>query len=313
MNHNWEVLMDNSFSNNNTFCKNHTNNQKVTLTQNSNVKGVTLDHTYSKSIKQFVDKAYDINVKGQRPFCIVDYSNLSHTNFRRIIHKLGDNIERVGNSRPQFYKLRGIKLPGDTRKITLEPMRVQTAEFEKILTTLTDQPAKIHDIKIRIDDSELHKMLLQKDCSKDTHNHSIKVNFDSIDNNVVTKILIYPNTIQVDIGCTYKPLIYNIKTIWYLHEHLSKISYHLTGLSGVILPSVDNWIITHYHFNRDGSEAYNGQNFHYTVEDVNTGLIRFYSKLMKDGKKVPRLEQPRMPQNPLADEMKLAMFGEIKN
>jgi len=300
-------------SSSNTKRYSHTNTQEVTLTQDSNTKPVTPDHTISRSIQQFVDRAYDINVKEQKPFCIVDYPLLSHTNFRRIIRKLADDIERVGNGRPQFYKLRGIKLPGDTRKVTLEPMRVQEEEFEKILATLKDQPAKIHDIKIRIDNPELHTRLLEKGCSKDKHNHSIKVNFESIDNNVTTKILIYPETIQVDIGCTYKPLVYDIKTVWYLHEHLSKISYHLSGLSGVVLPSVDNWVITHYHWNKDGSEAHNGQNFHRTVEDVNTGLIRFYSKLMKDGKVIPRLEQIRTPQNSLADEMKVAMFSGRSN
>jgi len=257
-----------SFTNRNSF--GHTNTQKVTLTQDSNTKPITLGHTFSRSLQQFVDRAYDINVKEQKPFCIVDYPNLSHVNFRRIIRKLGDNVERVGKGRPQFYKLRGIKLPGDTRKITLEPMRIQEEEFEKILATLKNQPPMIHDIKVRIDNSELHSRLLEKGLSKDTYNHSIKVNFESIDNNVTTKILVYPNTIQVDIGCTYRPLIYNIDTVWYLHEHMSKVSYHLTGLSGVILPTVNNWIITHWHFGKDGITSCNGQNFHYTIEDVNT-------------------------------------------
>jgi len=304
--------LSNSFSNNNTFCNDHTNTQKVTLTQNSNAKGVTLDHTYGKCLKQFVDRAYDFNVKEQRPLCYLDFPNLTHTNFRRIIRKLGNNIERVGHGRPQFYKLKGIKLPGDTRKITLEPMRVHEEEFVKLLDTLKDQPVKIHDIKIRVDNSELHDTLLQKGCQKDRHNHSIKVNFETIDNNITTKVLIYPKTIQVDIGCTYKPLVYDIKTIWYLHEHLSKISYHLTALSGVVLPTVDNWIITHWHFGKDGTESFNGQNFHYTVEDVNTGLIRFYSKLMKNGESIPRLEQIQTPQTSLGEEIKRAMFSEGK-
>jgi len=144
----------------------HTNTQEVTLTQNSNAKDVTHDHTYSRSLQQFVDRAHDINVKEHNSFCIIDYPNLTHTNFRRIIRKLGNNIERVGNGRPQFYKLRGIKLPGDTRKVTLEPMRVQEEEFVRLLTTLKEQPVKIHDIKIRIDNSELHTRLLQKWDSK---------------------------------------------------------------------------------------------------------------------------------------------------
>ena len=301
--------MDN-FTNKNSFANNHANTQKITLLQKSNAKAVTLDHAYSKSLTQFADKAYIINVEKHNAFCVDDYPNLSRVNFRRIIRKLGDNIERVGNGRPQFYKLRGIKLPGDTRKVTLEPMRVQEKDFVRLLATLKDQPPKIHAIKIGVDTSELHKMLLQKGYSKDRHNHSIKVNFDSIDNNVVTKILIYPKTFQVDLGCTYKPLIYDIKTIWYMHEHLSKISYHLSGLGSVVLPSVDSWIITHWHFGKDGTEAFNGQNFHYTVNDVNTGLIRFYSKSYPDGTVKPRLEQIQTPHTTIRDEMKKAMFGD---
>jgi len=300
-----------SFSNKKRYS--HTNTPKVTLAQNSNTKAVTLDHTYSRSLQQFIDRAYIINVEEHNAFCVDDYPNLSKCNFRSIIRKLGDDIERVGNGRPQFYKLRGIKLPGDTRKVTLEPMRVQEEHFVELISKLKEQPPRIHDIKIRIDDSELHKELLQKGYSKDKHNHSIKINFEGIDNNVTTKILVYPNTIQVDIGCTYRPIVYDPETVWYLHEHLSKVSYHLTGLSGVILPTVNNWIITHWHFNKDGTTAYNGQNFQYTIEDVNTGLIRFYSKLMENGERIPRLEQIQTPQNSLADEMKRAMFSGLSN
>jgi len=305
--------MSNSFTNNNSFSNDHTNKQKVTLSLISHAKTVTHGNTYGKGVKQFVDRAYDINVKEQRAFCYVDYPNLTHTNFRRIIRKLGDNIERVGKGRPQFYKLKGIKLSGDSRKITLEPMRVQTQQFVKLLSTLKEQPPKIHDIKVRIDNTELHNILLQKGSTPDRHNHSIKVNFETIDNNITTKVLIYPKTIQVDIGCTYKPLIFNDKTTWFLHEHLSKLSYFLSGLSGVILPAVNDWVITHYHFGKDGTEAYNGQNFQYTIEDVNTGLIRFYSKLMKNGERILRLEQIQTPHNSIEEEMKRAMFAGFEN
>ena len=300
--------MSNISTSKKAFSNDHTNNHKITLTQNNNAKAITLDHTYSKGIQQFADRAYYLNKVKGIAFCYHDYPLLSPVNFRRITHELGDNIERVGKSRPRLYKLKGIQLPGDTRKITLKPMRVEEEEFVKLLESLKDQPAKIHDIKIRIDNPELHSALLQKRYSKDPHNHSIKDNFETIDNNITTKLLIYPKTIQVDLGCTYRPLIFDIKTIWYLHEHLSKVSYHLAGLSDVILPPVNDWIITHWHFGKDGLEAYNGQNFQYTIEDVNTGLIRFYSKLMKDGKRYPRLEQIQTPQNTLEEEMNRAMF-----
>lgn len=300
--------MSNSFTYSNTFNNDHTNNHKITLTPNNHAKPITLDHTYGKGTQQFVDRAYYLNTVKKIAFCYHDYPLLSPVNFRRITHELGDNIERVGKGRPQLYKLKGIQLPGDTRKITLKPMRVEEEEFVKLLESLKDQPPKIHDIKIRIDNSELHEALLLKGYSIDTHNHSIKDNFETIDNNITTKILIYPKTIQVDLGCTYRPLIYDIKTVWYLHEHLSKVSYHLAGLSDVVLPPVNEWIFTHYHFGKDGTEEYNGQNFNYTIEDVNTGFIRFYSKLMKDGKRYPRLEQTQTPHTTFEEEMKRAMF-----
>jgi len=300
-----------SFQSNKTFTKDHTIPNKFTPASKIHAKALTLDHTIHGVAKTFAEKAYNINVTEQRPFSYLDYPQLSKCNFRQIIRKLGDKIERVGNSRPQFYKLKGIKLPGDTRNITLEGMRVSNSDFLKLLSSVKDQPPMIHDIKIKIANSELHTALLDKGVSKDYHNHSIKINFDSTDSNITTKILVYPNTIQIDLGCTYKPLIYDSKSIWYLHEHLSKISYHLTGLSGVLLPTVDTWIITHWHFNKDGSEAFNGQNFHHTIEDVNTGLFRFYSKTMEDGTVIPRLEQIQTPHNSLEEEMKRAMFSEV--
>jgi len=286
----------------------NTSVQKVTLSLKNN-DSITLNlNTYTPQLKEFLKESYRINTKERRPFSYLDFKNLNKVNFRQIIHKLGNNIERVGASHPRFYKLKGIKLAGDSHKLTLDHMRDST-KFIDILNMLKDQPPKIHAIKIKVLNSDLHRLLLQKGATKNEHNHSIKVNFDSNDNNVSTKILVYPEIIQIDIGCTYKPLVYDPKTIWYLNELLSKTSYYLSLLSGVVLPSVSDWIITHWHFNKDGSTAYNGQSFHFTVEEASTGLLRFYSKNMKDGTTIPRLEQIQTPHNSLEQEMKRAMFS----
>jgi len=188
-----EILLMDSFANTKAFTNDNTIPQKITLTPDSNAKRVTLVNTFSKSQRSFIEKAYDINVEEQRPFCLLDYPLLSHGNFRIIIHKLGNNIERVGSSRPQFYKLKGIKLPGDTRKVTLDPTRVTDQDLIELLHGLKDQPPKIHDIKIKIENSELHASLLDKGLTKDSHNHSIKVNCPVFDANITTKILVYHN------------------------------------------------------------------------------------------------------------------------
>jgi len=286
--------------------------QKETLVSKSNGLEVTPSNSLPKSLMQFVETAHEINTKYQKPFCYKDFPNLKESNFRKIIFKLSHEpyniIERVGKGNPQFYKLRGLKLAGDSHKVTVEGMGVGVDSLINLLSKIKEQPLKIHDIKVKISNNELHDALVCKGSSVNEKNHSIKINFESFDNNVTTKILVYPNTVQIDIGCTYKPLIYDISTVWFLHEHLSKISYHLSWLSGVFLPSVDSWIITHWHFGKDGAEAFNGQNFHYTINDVNTGLIRFYSKSYPDGTAKPRLEQIQTPHTTLRDEMKKAMF-----
>jgi len=89
----------------------NTSAQKLTLTSKNNAS-VTLDiNTYSKSLQQFLKQATKINVKEQRPFSYLDYPNLKQGNFRQIVHKFGDNIERVGKGHPRFYKLKGVTLP----------------------------------------------------------------------------------------------------------------------------------------------------------------------------------------------------------
>jgi len=258
-------------------------------------------------LSKFMAKAKEINIDHKDPFSVLDYPELSKVYFRQVIHRLGNNIIKVGKGRPQFYKIRGVKLPGDSKLVTLEPMGVNSERIQSMLESVSHQPPMIHDIKLRIDSA-----IAIPHATKDKNNSSIIVKYDT-NSDINTKVLIYPNTAQVDLGCSYKPLIYNVDTIWNLHEHLSKLSSHLTTLSGRLLPQVNDWIITHYHFNKDGSEEVNGKNFHFTVKDVNTGLIRFYSKLMEDGKRIPRLEQIRMPHTTLKEEMKQAMFSEGLN
>jgi len=77
----------------------------------------------------------------------------------------------------------------------------------------------------------------------------------------------------------------------------------LEQLSGVKLPKITEWIVTHYHFNKDGSVEINGVSVHYSFADIQTGLIRLYSKQMPDGKKILRLEQVKSPNKPLHELM----------
>lgn len=185
-------------------------------------------------------------------------------------------------------------------------------DFCRLLDSLKLKEPMIHDIRVKINDTSLHQRLTNMGTTKNPKNGSFTVGIPPFDNNITTKVSVYPETILVMLGCTYKPLIHNPSSMWFIHEHLSKISYHLTSL-GAVLPSVNEWVITHYHLNKDGSQSLSGQTFHYTVEEVASGMLRFYSKSMPDGSTIPRLEQLRSPNRSLSDEMRIAMFASSNN
>lgn len=267
---------------------------------------VTLDSNILPPIqKQFYERAKYICEKEQRPFSLLDFPNIKRNNFRQLIHKLKPLLKVVVKSHPTFYKVKGVALPGNTHRITVNHM--VGGDFSRLLETLKLKEPMIHDIRIKVNDSTLYKKLSDAGTTKNPKNGSHTVNVPQFDNNITTKVSVYPNTILVFLGCTYKPLVYDSSTMWHLHEHLSKISYHLTSL-GAVLPPVNNWIFTQYHFNKDGSESLSGQTFHYTVDEVSTGMIRFYSKHMPNGVQIPRLEQIRTPNRTIAEEMKEVML-----
>ena len=80
------------------------NNQKITDVSNS-IPDIT------KQVKIFYDKALKINILEHRPFSCEDYLNLSKVNYRQYIRKLRPVLEKVRNSRPAFYKIKGVYLP----------------------------------------------------------------------------------------------------------------------------------------------------------------------------------------------------------
>jgi len=270
------------------------NNETVTVVCNSK-------RGFTKREQTFIQKATRINEKEHKPFSVLDFPELSKGNFRQIILKLHDVVELVYKSRPCFYKIKGIELVGDSHKIT---HRVMGGESLCMLQNLREQPAMIHDVKLKCE-SNIHSILKKNDASIHPNNHSIKLNFPSTDNNIIAKLLVYPKTVQVEIGCTFNPFVYDISGVLHLTSFLGEIRNYVHFLTNfeVILPPVAEWMITHYHFGKDGSEGYDGQMFHRTVDDFSCGLVRYYSKIMPNGDKILRIEQIQTPNNSLNEEI----------
>lgn len=270
----------------------HVTGKKVTFDQEIHDKITKAIHVRPRGQQQFFQQAMNVIVKEQRPFSKYDFPQLSPTNYRKFIQKLKMFLEPVRNTKPKLWIIKGMALPGDSHRVTLGDKGVGQ-KFLDLLESLKLQHPTIHDIKIKFK-SDLHEYLIKKGCSSNPSNDSIKPGFTTVDNNITVKILVYPETTQIDIGCTYKPIVHDFKGIFYLHEILSKISHHLSGIADCsTIPLVHDWVITHYHFAKDGPSELSSQLFHMTFEEVAGGLIRFYSKEMPDGSVIPRVEQIR--------------------
>lgn len=261
-----------------------------------------------KKLQKFYDKGRYICEKEQREFTYLDFPELKHGTFRQNVNRLKPHIEVSIRSNPVFYKIRGINLPGDFRNVTPRDTRDVSILFQ-ILALLKNQPPMFHDVKILIY-VNIHSALLAAGLTANPSNQVILIKqFPISDDNIVLKASVYPQSVQLDVACTYKPMIYDVESFLYFLEILKEASMYLTSITRVTLPPVKDWIITHYHLNKDGSCAIDGASFHYSVLDVSAGYIRLYSKKMKDGRVIPRIEQIQTPKISISQLLQKCMEG----
>ena len=293
--------------------KANTNIQSLTLIPQTNAK-LTLEtnsnHNYlTKSQKHFYTRAESICKVEQRLFCFEDF-NLTKANFRQKILELKPYIEKVVDGRPSFYKIKGVDIPGDQHSITLRPTGVDTTQLEKILLNCKNSPPCIHDLRFKIE-SDLHSKLLQKRITPNKHNNSILITKELIlspDPALDIKLIVYPKHIQLIVGCSTKPIIYNHSSmqdlIFNLGRYIELLRLFVNDL--FVIQPISKWITTAYHLNRDGSFELQDSNFHYYFEDVSNLLTRIYSKHL-GGKIKGRVEKTLSTSKPLRELAKEAL------
>lgn len=252
--------------------------------------------------RYFVEKAKRINVKKYRPFSCSDFPELSNVYFRQMIYRLKNHIELYVKSTPCYYKVKGVKIHDSDILVTKKPTGDDMLD---ILLHVREQPAAIHDIKLQFP-SDLHKIYSKMpSCEMDPINKCIIETIPGLAQNIFAKLLIYPKMIQVDIACTNSPLIYDVNGALKIVYFLGRLYQFLWFLGDfkAEFPEIWDWVVTQYHFGKDGKEELNGKMFHRTVEEFSTGLVRFYTKEMPDGKTIARFEEAQNPNNSLNKEI----------
>ena len=258
----------------------------------------------SREQRDFLTRAMKINSELHIPFSRMHYSDFTPANYRKMVsrlRKLGV-VELVFRSKVGFYKVKGVNFITDRKFVTYEGKGVGL-NMIPLLQMIRIQPPSIHDIKLKFNSSHLHERL-KDSLPVNPANQGILVKI-SLGQYIEAKIMVYPNVVQVDLGCTIKPFVYDIGSALELMMHMGSLRMYLLYLASfqADIPLPGNWIVTHYHFGKDGMETYTGKTFEHKFEDVTGGLIRYYSKTMPSGKMMPRLETICTPQVALNEQI----------
>ena len=198
------------------------------------------------------------------------------------IHKIKKLFNKIWSSK---------KLP--QRNTQEEGMGV---DLIKYIQDADSQISAIHDIKIKIN-SNLHKFLLESGQIKNQKNKGIKFIIPTQNANITVNALVYPKTIQIDIGCSYEVFTNNEYGKKQFALLLNLICTKLCECSDhkATIPETSQWILTHYHYGRDGHLEYNGEKFHITARNALGEFVRTYSKKMLDGNTIVRIEKIKTP------------------
>ncbi|MGQ0795655.1 MAG: hypothetical protein ACT4N5_05685 [Nitrosopumilaceae archaeon] len=179
------------------------------------------------------------------------------------------------------------------------------ALFAEILSGHLSGIKEIHDIKIKTN-SDLHKHLVSSGHSQDRTNKGIYLEIPTPEPSLAIKIAVYPSTIQIDIGCSNEPFTCDSTGALRLSSLLARIRDSLLELSArnARIPSTDEWIVTHRHYGIDGQEIeLSGNALNVTVNDEIKGFRRMYTKILPDGRVIPRVEKVVTAKNTVSEEL----------
>ncbi len=276
------------------------------VTPKRNIDGV-------RTKEWFFERARKI-CEGGDDFSFDDFREITQGNFRQIILRNKDKIERTNRSTFCSYRLKGYHTRGHSNNVTFEGMGVGS-NMDEILKSVKGQPPMVHDLKINFK-SNLHSILEKKGHAVSTSNKRICLDRWPLGHSVHATISVYPKTVQIDVGCTLNAIIYDISGAQRFLIMLGRV-YQIIVMyaqsDDLFMSQPQEWMITNYHFNKDGKNEYSGELFNRTVADFTGGLVRWYTKKWPDGKTRIRQEEIISVNRTVEEECNRMMSQYTKN
>jgi hypothetical protein len=135
--------------------------------------------------------------------------------------------------------------------------------------------------------------------------------FDYID---VIVTLHHTDTVSVAISCSFRPIAVDGEDLFQLFEALTRTETYLantmdqSSIDGSRIPAYRSWTTRMWHFGYDTIDEYTGKEFEVTFEEGMSDLYRIYTKRMKDGKNIVRVEHQEYPNQAFADAAVRKLF-----
>ena len=221
------------------------------------------------------------------------------------MHRNKEYLIKCGQTNPGLYKVNGVDLPDDGKFCNPKAYAADTREFEELLIkNCNSQEPAIHDIRFKLD-TDLYDVCKKKGYSVNSHNGSIVISsdiFTKFNPLLVIKLILYPNSAQMNIACTNSPILYNKESIQTLVFNLGRYIEGLKRELGVdfLIQDISSWIAVMYHLNKDGSLEVQDRKFHYQLRNINDALIRVYTKDL-NGRRILRIEEEKSPQKTIPE------------
>ncbi|ABX13271.1 hypothetical protein [Nitrosopumilus maritimus] len=261
-------------------------------------------NSLSPTLKEFAKKIQSKNRMGQ-DVCVRDFPELKEGAFRQRIKRLKDKGLIITVIKGTFchYKIKGENTGRTKRTVTNEGMVVGT-NMQEIINEASKQVPTIHDIKMNFPSVQIYKNAIKKGMVPNKHNKGIFLDSLTLSKDIYAKIVIYPKTISIDIGCTWEPIIYDIRGAQEFLGHVEFIrAYLYVEFKTKDMPHSLDWIVNHYHLNQDGQTEFTGEPFKRTISDMVGGFIRIYAKKFPDKSTRVRLERIITPKTSVKNQI----------
>jgi hypothetical protein len=177
--------------------------------------------------------------------------------------------------------------------------------MQQIINESSKQIPALHDIRIKFPSKQLHQNAINAGKMQNSRNKGIFEKGIHVSKDITANIAIYPQSVTIELACTYNPINYDAKGAEELLSHVTFINNFLSKTyRAQDMPNLLEWIITYYHFNQDGTIELSGEQFHRKISNIAKQGTTEYAKSFPDGKQYMRSESIITPNISLEDQLK---------